>query len=203
MLDSTAAASEGHVPAATARPETPPFEEIYETYFTYVWRSAHRLGIPESGVDDVVQEVFVVVHRRLAEFEQRSTLKTWLYGITLRVAREHRRNASRRSPHQGSAHEPTDPETLHAPLEGRPDEAAAKAQAVRLVNALLDTLDEEKREAFVLSELEQLSAPEIAEATGVNLNTVYSRIRAARQEFAEAAARHRALGARKAAKVSQ
>ena len=191
MLDSIAAPSEGHLPAATAQPKPPPFEEIYETYFTYVWRSAHRLGIPESGVDDVVQEVFVVVHRRLAEFEQRSTLKTWLYGITLRVAREHRRSTSRKSP-QGSAHEPTDP-----------DEAAAKAQAVRLVNALLDTLDDDKREAFVLSELEQLSAPEIAEATGVNLNTVYSRIRAARQEFAEAAARHRALDAWKTAKGSQ
>ena len=67
-----------------------------------------------------------------------------------------------------------------------------KADAARIVNRLLDGLDDDQREVFVLAELEDLSAPEIAEALEVKLNTVYSRLRLARSAFAEVAARHRA-----------
>jgi len=148
--------------------------------------------VPSATVDDVVQEVFVVVHRRLSEFEARSSLKTWLYGIVLRVVREHRRTLRRRAPHMLSSVHSV--ELTHVPEQRgvAPDEAAANAEAARIVEQILDVLDEEKREVFVLAELEELSAPEIAEALGVKLNTVYSRLRVARQEFAAAAARHRA-----------
>lgn len=175
-------------PAPTAdRESIPPFENVYETYFPYVWRSVQRLGVSDGAVDDVVQEVFMVVHRRLAEFEGRSTLKTWLYGIALRVARAHRAKsrASREAPPAAIDH-------VRAPDSSRPDAHAENAEAARVVNALLASLDEDQREVFVLAELEELPAPEIAEALDVKLNTVYSRLRLARAAFAEAAARYRA-----------
>jgi RNA polymerase sigma-70 factor (ECF subfamily) len=182
----------GAASPAAATDDVARFEALYEELFPYVWRSVQRLGVAPSAVDDVVQEVFVVVYRRLAEFEGRSSLKTWVYGIALRVAREHRRATRRKSPHNVHPEGAADPEVLRAPDASAPDAALAKSEAARLVNQLLGALDDDKREVFVLAELEQLPAPEIAEAIGVNLNTVYSRLRAARQEFAEAAARHRA-----------
>ena len=154
--------------------------------FAFVWRAAKRLGVSDGSLDDVVQEVFVIVHRRLAEFEGRSSLKTWLFGITLRVARDHRRAAKRR-PAEGSV----DPDALRCTSDG-PAENAEKAEAVRILHALLDELDDERREVFVMAELEQMTMPEIAEALGINLNTAYARLRIARQEFERALVRHRA-----------
>jgi RNA polymerase sigma-70 factor (ECF subfamily) len=173
-----------------AAADVPAFESVYDTYFPYVWRSVQRLGVPPSHADDVVQEVFIIVHRRLHEFEGRSALKTWLYGIALRVARAYR-TQSRRSGERVAL----DAEQLRAPEATRPDEQAQIAEAARLVDALLDGLEYEQREVFVLAELEQLTAPEIAEALGAKLNTVYSRLRLARRAFAEAAARCRAQDA--------
>jgi RNA polymerase sigma-70 factor (ECF subfamily) len=163
------------------------FEAIYDAYFPFVWRSVLRLGVPLSHVDDVVQEVFLVVHRKLAGFEGRSTLKTWLYGITLRIARIHRVRSRRVADGQV-----LEAEQVRAPEGARPDERAQSAEAARLVREILDGLDDEQREVFVLAELEELSAPEIAEVLGAKLNTVYSRLRLARAAFAEAAARVRA-----------
>jgi len=168
------------------------FDEVYEAHFDFVWRSARRLGVREGAIDDVVQESFLVVHRRLAEFEGRSTVKTWLFGILLRVVRDHRRHLRRKEPHSMRPEAPTDPETLAARSEQGPHERAVKTEAVRALHAILDELDDEKREVFILAELEQMTAPEMAEALGVNLNTIYSRLRAARQEFEQAVSRHRA-----------
>ena len=179
---STLPATEGGPAGAAAEVETPSFEAVYDAYFPYIWRSVLRLGVPLAQADDVVQEVFVVVHRKLGSFEGRSSIKTWLYGIALRVARAHRVRAPRA----------LEPEELRAPDASRPDERAENAEAARIVRTLLDQLDDDQREVFVLAELEQLTAPEIAEALGVKLNTVYSRLRLAREAFAEAAARFRA-----------
>jgi RNA polymerase sigma-70 factor (ECF subfamily) len=162
------------------------FDQVYEAHFSFVWRSAKRLGMRDASLDDAVQEVFVVVHRRLAEFEGRSSLRTWLFGITLRIVRDHRRSARRRDP--GCE---VDPDTLRATGNG-PAETAERAEAVRLLHALLDELDDERREVFVMSELEQMVMPEIADALGINVNTAYARLRAARQDFEQALTRHRA-----------
>lgn len=172
----------------SARPEAyvaPAFEAVYAQHFDFVWRSVRRLGVPQSATDDAVQDVFLVVHRRLAEFEGRSSLRTWLFGIVRRVARDHRPRRDR----------PTDDEALGHLAESAdraPDERAARNEAARLLNELLQTIDEDKREAFILSELEQFSVPEISEALGVNLNTVYARVRAARKELEQGLARLRA-----------
>lgn len=159
------------------------FASVYEAHFDFVWRNVRRLGVAEINLDDAVQEVFVVVHRKLPEFEGRSSVQTWLFGILRRVARDHRRVEKRR----GLLDE-LPPEL--ADTAPRPDDEAGKQEAVRLLDRLLQHLDEDKRAVFVLAELEQMTAPEIALALDVKLNTVYSRLRAARREFEEVLARH-------------
>jgi len=177
------------VPAPSAEPEALVFERVYDEHFAFVWRAARRLGVSEGALDDVVQESFLVVHRRLDGFEARSSLRTWLYGIVVRVVRDHRRSLRRKSPHLAA--EPTDPDTLEIAADGGPHEARVRGEAVELLHTLLDTLDDDRREVLVLAELEELPAPDIAEATGTNLNTVYTRLRAARADFRAALARHR------------
>jgi RNA polymerase sigma-70 factor (ECF subfamily) len=169
------------------------FEDVYREELGFVWRSARRLGVREAALDDVVQEVFVIVHRRLAQFEGRSSLRTWLFGITLRVAKDHRRSAARRA----AAQSPDVDVELIPGTTGGPSESAERAEAVRLLHALLDELDDDRRAIFVMSELEQLPMPEIAATLGLNLNTAHARLRAARQAFEAALARHRAKGARR------
>lgn len=168
------------------RPRALRLEDVYEEHFDFVWRSARRMGVADASVDDVVQEVFLVAHRRLADFEGRSTVRTWLFGILMRVVKDYRRTLRRKG---GLA--PL-PEVL--PSDGResPANRAEQREAVRLLHRLLDSLDDDKRAVFVLAELEQMTAPEIADALSVNLNTVYSRLRAARREFGKALERNRA-----------
>lgn len=167
----------------------PDFDQLYESYFDFVWRSLRRLGVREASLDDAAQDVFLVVHKKLGAFEGRAGLKTWLFGITLKVAATHRRTARRRDADEL-------PRTV-ADLESpTPHEVTAQAEAVRLLHSLLDSLSDERREVFVMMELEQMSAPEVAEALGVSPNTVYSRLRKARSEFESALARHRARSKR-------
>jgi RNA polymerase sigma-70 factor (ECF subfamily) len=162
------------------------FESVYDTYFPYIWRSVQRLGVPPSLVDDVVQEVFIVVYRRLDNFEARSTLKTWLYAIALRVARVHRER------HRRAQGQPVDVEQTRAPDACRPDRATENAEAAAMVQSILDGLSDDQREVFVLAELEELPMPEIARILDVKLNTAYSRLRLARAAFADGTARARA-----------
>jgi RNA polymerase sigma-70 factor (ECF subfamily) len=175
---------------ATAEPgrAAATFEQIYETYVDFVWRSARRLGVPESMVDDVVQQVFLTVHRKLDEFEGRSSLKTWVFSILLRTVRDHRRGVRRKSPHwqTGAA----DPDLVADEARG-PHESLVLAEAWRVVDGLLESLEGDKRVVFVLAELEQMTAQEISEATGLPAKAVYSRLRAARTDFERAAARMR------------
>ncbi|MET0387951.1 MAG: sigma-70 family RNA polymerase sigma factor [Polyangiales bacterium] len=161
-------------------------EEVYEAHFDFVWRTARRLGTPESQVDDVVQEVFVVVQRRLAEFEGRSQLKTWLFGITRRVVLANiRRHGRQQRISLDELAELADPSCQDAESQLMADEDT------QLMYSLLDELSADKREVFVLAELEELSGPAIAEALDLQLSNVYARIRVARRAFAAALQRHR------------
>jgi RNA polymerase sigma-70 factor, ECF subfamily len=185
---STPMASPDAVRTAPPKPDglqVPTFDAVYDDYFDFVWSSLRRLGVAESALDDAAQDVFLVVHRRLGEFEGRSTLRTWLFGVALRTARHHRRSAGRR------AADPL-PDGLCDPEAMGPEDATVRANAVRLLYAMLDSLEEDRRTVFVMMDLEQMSAPEVSEALGVNLNTVYSRHRAARRDFEAALARYRA-----------
>jgi RNA polymerase sigma-70 factor, ECF subfamily len=173
-------------PAATDAPLE--FTAVYDQHFAFVWRSLRRLGVPDRLLDDAAQDVFIVVHRRLDGFEGRSTVKSWLFGIARRVAHDHRRRVGRK--------ERTDllPESVTDPDATTPAHDAERAQAVRVLHEILAALDDDKREVFVLAELEQMTVPEIADAIDANVNTVYSRLRAARQAFERQVARRLARG---------
>lgn len=180
-------ATERAAEQAAADPAVAPtFSQIYEAHFDFVWRSARRLGATQAHVDDVVQETFMVVHRRLPEFEGRSSIKTWLFGITRRVVSDHHRSARRRPVEPIGERDPA------APRAEDPEQRYGVMQGQALLHALLDQLDRDKREVFVLAELEQMSGPEIASALDLNLNTMHARLRAARREFEQALARHAA-----------
>jgi RNA polymerase sigma-70 factor (ECF subfamily) len=166
------------------------FEQIYDQNVDFVWRSARRVGVSEDALDDIVQQVFMVVHRRLEEFEGRSSLKTWVFSILLRVVKDHRRSLRRKSPHQLEKQEPIEVDTVADPGSD-PFEALSRAEAAAVIEELLDCLEEDKRVVFVLAELEQMTAPEIAEAPGLEPKVVYSRLRAARTDFERAAAQLR------------
>ncbi|HEX2879748.1 MAG TPA: sigma-70 family RNA polymerase sigma factor [Polyangiaceae bacterium] len=151
---------------------TPSFQEIFNQYTAYLWRSLLSLGVKPSEVEDVCQEVLLIVHRRLPEFDGKA-LRSWLYGICLRVAANHRRSARLR-------HETLTDQVPDRPL---PADQPEIVDGQRLQNRLLEVLDrleDTQREAFVLYEIEQLTLREVAEAVGVPLQTVYSRLEAAR-----------------------
>ena len=155
-----------------------------------MWRTARRLGVPESSADDVVQDTFVVLHRRLAEYDFETPIRRWLVGILTRVVADHRRRYRRKDaacvPH------PEESERALPSSAPPPSAEAEQAEAVRLLDTLLAEIDEDKREVLVLAQLEEMTVPEIAELLGANLNTVYARLRAARRDFDAAHARHRA-----------
>jgi RNA polymerase sigma-70 factor (ECF subfamily) len=168
------------------RGEAHDFDRVYDDNFEFVWRAARRLGAHPAMLDDVVQEVFVVVHRRLREHGG-SQLRGWLYAIVVHVVRANRRKA-----HQRAIEQPTEGLDTRAHPSAQPDDEAARGEAIATLYAILDQLDDDKREVFVLAELEELTAPQIAAALEVNVNTVYARLRAARLAFNEAVARHQA-----------
>lgn len=172
------------VPIMAAGAALGAFEDVYEEHFEFVWRSVRRLGVPEAALDDAVQDVFVVVHRRGSEFEGRSSVRTWLFGIVVHVARAYRRRRA--------IENAADPDTLADPGPRGQEAALEAAEAMRLLHEVLDTLDDDKREVLVLIELEEMTAPEAAEVLSLKLNTVYTRLRAARRDFDAEVARRAA-----------
>ncbi|HEY3498343.1 MAG TPA: sigma-70 family RNA polymerase sigma factor [Polyangiaceae bacterium] len=158
------------------------FESVYRAHFRFVWRSLRRLGVPERDVPDAVQEVFVVVHRKLAEFDETSRVTTWLYAIALRVASDRRRRACERH------------EVLGVPAESASSNPAESELADRraLLERALDALPLEQRAVFTLFELDGMQGHEIATLLDVPVATVHSRLRLARETFRRVVARARA-----------
>jgi RNA polymerase sigma-70 factor (ECF subfamily) len=160
------------------------FKEVYDDNFRFVWRSLRRLGVRESDVADAVQEVFVVVYRKLAEFEGRSKVTTWLFGICLRVARDRKR----------AAHERLRSEEA-APISDKADDRvdvgaeAERRQALAQIQSIILEMPEEQGTVFYLFELDGMSGEDIAEKLEVPLGTVHSRLRLAREQFRKAVAR--------------
>jgi RNA polymerase sigma-70 factor (ECF subfamily) len=169
----------------------PSFDAVYEDGFELVWRILRRMGVATAQLEDASQDVFLVVHRRLAGFEGRSKLKTWVAGIAIRVASDYRKRSRRDESRYelGLDRELADP-------NGGPAEEVERREALALVHALLLELEPKQREVFVLVELEQMSAPEVAEALSANLNTVYSRLRLARKAFNASLERRQREGVR-------
>ena len=165
---------------------------LYEAHFAFVWRNLRRLGVAPERLEDVAQEVFLVVHRRWKSFDATSASEqTWLFGIALRVAQNERRASRRRTAFMTPAREPRFLEAIPSEAAS-PVEVVAKRQAARLLDRALDALSDSERAVFVMVELELMSVPQTAHALGLNLNTAYGRLRAARAEFQRALSRFRA-----------
>jgi RNA polymerase sigma-70 factor, ECF subfamily len=162
------------------------FRALYEDHVDFVWRNLRRLGVSASDVEDRTQEVFVVAHRRFDEFEDRGHgPRAWLFQIALRVASDARRHRRRH---------PEDPDggdaTSRASVDAPQTDAIARREALSQLDAALETIDVGRRAVLVLHEIEEMTAPEIAQVLTIPLNTVYSRLRVARAELEQALMRH-------------
>ncbi len=163
-----------------------PFREFYDRHVRFVWRSLLRIGVAEAELPDAVQDVFVIVHRKLAEFEGRSKETTWLFGICLRVASDRRSLAYRR-------HEVPSPEApLACDVEADPVALADRRRAAEMLSAILDRMSDEQRIVFSLFEFEAMTGEEIAELLELPIGTVRSRLRLAREEFQRCVSRLKA-----------
>ena len=165
-------------------PRRPDFTAVFDEHFDYVWFTLRRLGVAERDLDDIAHDVFIQVYQRFAQFDPRRPLRPWLFGFAYRLASDYRRLARHRVETLG---EPSDG------IDGAPSAAdrAASRQTLDRVWAALEQLDLDRRAVFVLHEVEGHSIPEVADALGIPLNTAYSRLRLAREEFAKAVQRLR------------
>lgn len=186
-LSSTSAAVAG--PTVPARDSAvPTFDEIYAEHFDYVWQTVRRLGARTDEIDDVVQEVFIAVHRLLPRYEP-GNLRGWLYAIGVNVTLHQRRRANRFA----ASHESCGDLERVPDSHGKDPEASAETrESVRLFEHLLDGLDTEKRAVLILAAIEQKSLSEIAEILDINVNTAAWRLRIAREQIQEGLMRHRA-----------
>lgn len=146
---------------------------VYEQEASYVFRCLRSLGVRAAHVEDAVQDVFLVVHDKLAYFDGNARLRTWLYAIVIRVARRYRERQARE----------TDAEAEELMADHNAEHVLLSREKLELARLALSALSDAKREVFVLSEIELLTAPEISSITFTPLNTVYARLRAARSEF--------------------
>ena len=167
----------------------PSFREIFRAFSPFVWRTVRRLGIAPGDVEDVSQEVFVVVHRKLPSFEARSSLRTWVYGICVRTASDHRKRAYLR-------HERPMDELPEVARSAPQDQDLDRARALDALDASLAGLDHDKRAVFVLFEIEELPMIEVAEAVGCPVQTAYARLYAARKHVESTMKRSLAGGSR-------
>jgi RNA polymerase sigma-70 factor, ECF subfamily len=152
--------------------------EIYQTHAALAWRTLRRLGVHEAALEDALQDVFLVVHRRLSEFEGRAAVKTWIYSIVLRVAKDHRRARTRHLARMDRLFH-----LLNSDVDATNDPAyaAERHEANQLMHVLLAKLPEDLREVLVLVELEDLTIRQASESLGINLRTGQRRLRAARE----------------------
>ncbi|MCY1060850.1 MULTISPECIES: RNA polymerase sigma factor [Nannocystis] len=166
-------ASDGPPPA---EPRVPELMEIYRAHVDYVWRIARSLGIPADAAEDVTQEVFLCVHHKLHTFRPGGSMRAWLFGITRNLVLHDRRSYARRERHLAALSQPT-------ATTREPDATVRVRQAAELMQSFLDELDLDKRLVFQMTEIEEMTAEEIAEALTIPLGTVYSRLRAARAKL--------------------
>ncbi|HKQ70906.1 MAG TPA: sigma-70 family RNA polymerase sigma factor [Polyangiaceae bacterium] len=157
------------------------FRQVYDEHVAFVWRSLRRLGVAESALKDAVQDVFLVVHRRLPDFVESAKISTWLFRIAMGIARDHRQRAHvRREVFDDAACERwPDP-------GGDAGESAERREDLALFDRALAKVDLDQSAVFILFEIEDMTGDQIAETLAIPLGTVYSRLRLARQAFRRA-----------------
>jgi RNA polymerase sigma-70 factor (ECF subfamily) len=159
----------------------PSSAEVFREHSAFVFRLLRRLGVPDADLDDATQDVFVIVHRSLDRYEERSHMRAWLYRICVREASRHRR---KRPPAAT-----VDVDLLTQPSGSSPEDAALASQERANFDRVLSVLDEDRRTVFVLYEVEELPMEEVAAVVGCPLATAYSRLRSARKLVLAAAKR--------------
>jgi RNA polymerase sigma-70 factor, ECF subfamily len=165
----------------TAPVDSPDFTAVYRAHFAYVIRALRRLGVREADLPDLAHDVFVVVHRKLSSFDPSRPMKPWLFGIAFRTALDKKRkHASFKESLSDDAGERNASPTPAA------DDLVAAREAHDVVMRALDALNDDQRAVFVMHELEGLSMPEICDVVDAPLNTLYSRLRLARDAFTTA-----------------
>ena len=160
---------------------------IYERHADFAWRTLRRLGVRESEAGDALQDVFVIVHAKLSQFEGRSSVSTWLFTICRSVATRRRRQYRRERDNVSDISDDT-----IVDLRADVGRAAEHNQIMALLEAILQSLDANQRTVFILFELEKMSGEDISQALNIPLGTVYSRLQLARNGFRQALARHEA-----------
>ncbi len=176
-------------PLRVVRPQALSFASVYREHAAFVRRSLRHMGVSAGALDDVLHDVFLVVFRRLEDYDGRSAMRSWLYGVARRVALHHQRQGARRARREH-----------HAPVPAAaapPDAVVARQEAARWIEDFIATLPTDQRAPFVLCDIEGLPVPEVATATGVKLNTIYSRLRLARRRFERAVAQRKDGGAQR------
>ncbi len=185
------------LPASVLCPVTPsvgterqPVDALYAETAEIAWRTLHRLGVPTHALPDAVQDTLLVVHRRQADFRGDSSVRTWIFGIVLRVASSYHRKERR----LGAVFQ----RNVGVALELAPSDAPSPFEQLEqrvasdLLQQLLQELPGELRDAFVLVELEELSIESAASTLGIRASTCKSRLRTARRLFEAAVCRERA-----------
>jgi RNA polymerase sigma-70 factor (ECF subfamily) len=159
-------------------PGHPSLGDLYDCYAEFVYRSLVSLGVTPAAAEDAMQDVFLVANAHLDEF-QGTYFKAWLFRLAFSIARNVRRSSRRAD----KTHVPVDPEVLATAHADSPFEKAAQAERIRLLHELLEQIDDDKRQVFILAELEQMPQVEIAEALDIHVNTVAYRLHAARERL--------------------
>jgi RNA polymerase sigma-70 factor, ECF subfamily len=155
------------------------FEAVYDAEWNHVWKLLQRLGVPEEDLPDLTQEVFVLAFRAWDRCDFSRPIRPWLFGIAYRVMLGFRRLVRH-------SREVSNDRVVAPALGISSEDAVAQAERRQLFLDALEGMNLDRRAVLVLHEIEGYSAPEIAETLGEPLNTVYSRLRTARQELAEA-----------------
>ena len=159
-------------------------QALFQEHAAFVWRVLRRLGVRDADIEDVCQEVFVAVHKQLPSFEHRSKPSTWIYGIAMRRAASYRERAYQRR--EQLTADGAEPDPAQTAVEGAVA-ALERTEMRALLDHLLDTLDDDKRDVIVLYEIEELDMHEVVEIIGCPLQTGYSRLHAARAQLRRAA----------------
>jgi RNA polymerase sigma-70 factor (ECF subfamily) len=154
----------------------PDFHEIFATHFQYVWNSLRRLGIPGRDLEDVTHDVFLRVYRQRHQYDPRRPVRPWLFAFAFRVASDYRRLARHRLEVLGAPSDDPDPEPSAV-------DRLMRAEMLSVARAALETLDMGKRAVFILYELDGCPMQEVALSLGIPVNTAYSRLRLAREQF--------------------
>lgn len=169
-------------PASSRSP--PELGAIFDEHFDYVWATLRRLGVREADREDLVHEVFLKIHTRLADYDRSRPLRPWLFGFAYRVAADHHRLARHRVEVLGTQAEAT---AHNVPA----DERVAALEERDLLLDALHTIELDRRAVLVMHDIDDVPVPQIAHMLDIPLNTAYSRLRLARENLATAVTRLR------------